>query len=285
MKRFAVVLLLLSAEGLCQLAVPTSVDSRLVLDAAGMAQRSAIHSVFLVVCPNDNSAGTGFLLKQGVLVTNAHVVGSCDKTTLYAISPANKRFGFKEVHTDKNRDLAVLKPLEPLKGGLRISVSQDPVPGTLVSTWGYPLLYTGTTPLLSVGYVAGYRVTGEDASPVKHIVVNGAFNHGNSGGPLFKSQSTDVIGVVVLTFHFYPPQVRQIIDSLAKNPNGIILGRVTDPQGNVVPISESQVTSMVLDEFYNKTQVVIGEAVSGSELTLFLNELGIRTSAPKIRRK
>jgi hypothetical protein len=33
------------------------------------------------------------------------------------------------------------------------------------------------------------------------------------------------------------------------------------------PITEAQVTAMALEEFYEKTQVMIGEAISGSEVS------------------
>ena len=56
--------------------------------------------------------------------------------------------------------------------------------------------------------------------PTKHIVVNAAFNHGNSGGPLLLAQENSVIGVVVMTFHFYPPAVHMLIEGMANQKAG-----------------------------------------------------------------
>lgn len=248
----------------------TSISSAVVLDAAGEEQRQAIKSVYLILCRSDNSAGTGFLLSNGLMVTNAHVVGTCNKDSLEAISPLNEKVVFSQIETDSGRDLALLKPSKALKGGLEIDqTSRDPVPGTTVSTWGYPLLYNGISPLLSVGYVAGFR---QDAT-VKHIVVNGAFNHGNSGGPLLASHSKKVIGVVVSTYHFFPKEIDFAIQRFKKSESGMSTGfTTTDANGATVQLLDMQVVGIILEEFYRKTQVVIGEAISASELRAFLAE-------------
>jgi len=52
-------------------------------------------------------------------------------------------------------------------------------------------------PLLSVGYLAGFMDHPIRSKPPKHLAMNGAFNPGNSGGPLFKSNEDKVIGIVV----------------------------------------------------------------------------------------
>ena len=260
-----------SLEAQTPFQVPTSVDSRLLMDAAGPEQRSFLDAVYLIVCPNEG-AGTGFLLDDRVVVTNSHVVGSCGESALFAISSKNDHVRFTKIINDKQRDLALLIPDGHLSHGLALASAKPPAPGTTVSTWGFPLLYNGTTPLLSVGYVSGFRTDESNGKPVKHIIVNGAFNHGNSGGPLFIAGSKEVIGVVVLTFHFYPPQVKQIIDGLAKTGSGLQLATHKRPDGQTESLSEAQITAMVLDEFYQKTQVMIGEAIAASEVASLMTE-------------
>jgi hypothetical protein len=242
------------------------------MDAAGPQQRSFLDAVYLIVCPTDRAAGTGFLLKNGVIVTNSHVVGGCGAETLFAISNTNAHLQFSKIINDKERDLALIVPSAHLSHGLVLSAHDTPEPGTTVSTWGYPLLYNGTTPLLSVGYISGFRTDQSYGKPVKHIIVNGAFNHGNSGGPLFLARNNEVIGVVVLTFHFYPPEVRQLIDGLASQGWGVMMGTRTLPNGQTQQVSEAQITAYVLDEFYQKTQVMIGEAIAASEVWSLLKE-------------
>jgi trypsin-like peptidase len=249
----------------------TPVAVQWTIDAAGPVQRVAIKSVFLLYCPNTQMKGTGFLLSTGLVVTNNHVVEGCSAHEMRANPFSGQEFGFEKMVTDKDVDLALLRPAKHLPGGLELASDQDPLLGTPVSTWGFPLTYNGPAPLLSMGYVAGYVKDGETGKEVKHVVVNGAFNPGNSGGPLFRSRDNKVIGVVVAKFHLYPPLVKQAIDALGKASSGLMFSG-KDDHGNPVSLSEAQITSMVLEQFYKTTQVMIGEAISVSELRAFLNK-------------
>jgi S1-C subfamily serine protease len=254
--------------------VPTSVNASMVLDAAGPEQRKSLSAIYLIECPGVG-AGSGFLLKPGIVVTNSHVVATCTEETLVGISIANKVVKFSRVIKDTNRDLALLVPTEKLTDGLTLAESDSPVPGTPVTTWGYPFLYNGTSPLLSVGYVAGFREVPPDngsGKAVKHVIVNGAFNHGNSGGPLLVAHDNQVIGIVVLTYNFYPPEVKQIIDGLGTMRSGLVVGSVTRPDGTKENLVEASVTAWVLNQFYEKTQVMIGEAIAASELAASIKE-------------
>ena len=256
--------------------VPTSVDARLVLDAAGPEQRKSLSAIYLVACPV-SGFGSGFLLDSGIIVTNAHVVGSCTEQNLFGISTSNEQVRFTRVIRDSDRDLALLVPTKKLSNGLKLSPSLHPEPGTEVSTWGYPFGYNGISPLLSVGYVSGYREVTDNGKTTKYIVVNGAFNHGNSGGPLMVSQKNEVIGIVVLTFHFYPPALKNAINALAAQGSGFIY-TVTTPGRQPEQMSEAQITAAILNEFYEKTQVMIGEAVSGTELAAMIKEHSVELS-------
>jgi len=244
------------------------------MDAAGPQQRRSLSAIYLIACPNGSAftIGTGFLLDSGVVVTNTHVVATCTEEKLFGVSTTNKRVTFSRIIKDPDRDLALLVPTEKLANGLRLAVKDNPEPGTEVTTWGYPFYYNGISPLLSVGYVSGYREVPSNGKSVKHIIVNGAFNHGNSGGPLLVSHSNEVIGVVVLTFNFYPPEVKQIIDALASQRFGSVIGTTTSPDGSKRALNDAEVTGLVLNEFYEKTQVMIGEAVAGSELAAMIKE-------------
>ncbi len=75
----------------------------------------------------------------------------------------------------------------------------------------------------------------------------------------------------MLTYHFYPPEVKATIDSLSKQKFGFMWSR-RKPDGTTEQVSEAQITAAVLEEFYEKTQVMIGEAISASELVAVLKE-------------
>ena len=51
--------------------IPTAVQW--TLDAAGPTQRAAVKSVVLLVCTKTNMKGTGFLLSDGLIVTNNRI--------------------------------------------------------------------------------------------------------------------------------------------------------------------------------------------------------------------
>ena len=74
-----------------------------------------------------------------------------------------------------------------------------------------------------------------------------------------------------MRFNFYPAGVKQIIDQLSNQKSGF-QWTFTRPDGTKQNFSEGQVTAMVLDEFYQKTQVMIGEAVAVSELKDMIKE-------------
>jgi hypothetical protein len=164
-------------------------------------------------------------------------------------------------------------PSSKLAGGLELGDDTDPPPGRTVSTWGYPLLYNGIQPLLSVGYVAGFRSVTKGARTTKHLIINGAFNHGNSGGPLMMARDNRVVGVVVTTYHFFPDYVQQTISALEAPGGGVSTGRFNRTvNGKQEAVFDEQVIGMILEEFYHKTQVMIGEAISVSELREYIIE-------------
>jgi S1-C subfamily serine protease len=249
------------------------VSTQWVLDAAGPTQRAAIKSVYLVVCPKTGKKGTAFLLSGGTMVTDNHVVDGCGSGDLWAMSPMAEKIFFSKVITDPNRDLALLRPARKLEGGLELGLDVSPKVGTAVTTWGFPLIYNGPAPLLSVGYVAGYNEAHIGQATVKHIVVNGAFNPGNSGGPLLIASDNKVVGIVVWKMRLIPDWVQTLISGLS-HPSAVscCAATVTLPDGTKKGVSNEEAASMVLQQFYDTVQVMIGEATSISELKAFLRE-------------
>jgi S1-C subfamily serine protease len=168
--------------------------------------KSAIKSVLMLQCPKDGIKGTGFVLSGGgIITTNSHVVGNCSAEELVGISAVSTEpVKFKgNIEKDPNRDLAVLCATKPLPFGLALKGDENPPVETEVETWGFPLSYQDPAPVLSRGYIAGYTL-GKDPQtgnlknpPVRHLIVNGALNPGNSGGPLIDRTTGKVIGIVV----------------------------------------------------------------------------------------
>ena len=263
------------------------ISTRWLLDAVGDTGRSAINAVYRIACPNTQSKGTGFLLKSGGLVTNWHVIChcaarintatpcSCDPAAIVqdviAIGSKGQQERFRRLSFDQHADLALLELHLTLQGGVDIRTDFDIPIGTQVCTWGYPLGYDGPAPILTTGYLAGFVDPGKP--PVKHYVVNAAFNPGNSGGPLFVAGEDKVIGVVVSKHAPISPWLASIIEAL-KNQKGGFVYTATNAQGGRETFSEAQLVAEVLLYFRQMTQVVLGEAIYGEDLTLFITARG-----------
>ncbi|MDO9529196.1 MAG: serine protease [Syntrophales bacterium] len=252
-----------------------------LLNAVGDSGKTAIKSVYMIYCKKTASKGSGFLLKDGPIITNEHVIRDCQANDIIAISPTGVKFAIKDVKIDTARDLAALIPQQKLSDGVLLGDDADISAGEIVWTWGYPLGYNGPAPLLSVGYLSGfkaYKNNQTSSNLVKHLVVNAAFNSGNSGGPLFRANSDKVIGVVVnKALPLFTPFVKSAVEAFSKQSSGFQFSG-TDASGKPIEMSEAQIVAEIVKSLRDMSQVMIGEAISVSELEAFLNGNGITFS-------
>lgn len=228
----------------------------------------------MIVCQATGSKGSGFLIENGLIVTNEHVVRGCDARQIFAHSAYGKAIRISQLWIDSNRDLAILRPAEILTGGLALGDSSTLQVGESVMTWGYPLGYNGPAPLLSVGYLAGFMLHQTGVLEKKHLVVNGAFNSGNSGGALFRSSDNMVIGVVVSKHAPISQYHQSAIEALAKNSSGVTY-TATNENGDIKGFVESQLVAELLTHMRSLTQVMIGEAVAIEELKAMISEIDL----------
>jgi S1-C subfamily serine protease len=241
------------------------ISTKWTLDAAVNIGRAAIKSVYMIVCPKTTSKGTGFLLSNGPIITNEHVIKGCNHNDVIGFSSQGDRITFSKMVTDAERDLCMLFPSIQLEDGLSIRKDDTLTIGSMVCTWGFPLGYNGPAPLLSVGYLSGFKEHVVQSRLLKHLVVNGAFNPGNSGGPLFLANENRVIGIVSTKHAPISNYLISAIRALASNQSGIVF-TATDDKGNSKDFVESQLVAEILVYFRNMTQVMIGEAISTTEL-------------------
>ena len=146
-----------------------------------------------------------------------------------------------------------------VKAPLPITTESKFSMGAQVSTWGYPEGYGGQLALLSVGHLAGVE---EQRSPsgkvVRRWVVNGAFNRGNSGGPLLDTRKAAVIGIISSKL---APMSKELSAALRK------LKRSSRPGDKDL--------AKLIEHLRNQTQLVIGFATMNKDLRAFLVENGI----------
>lgn len=256
--------------------IPTS--TQWTRDAVGDSGRQAVDSVYLIEGQSTQSQGTGFLLENGFIITNQHVIGGNSSNEIIAHSAFGEEVSFTNILTDVNRDLAALEPETNLVDGLRLELSESIKPGTQVSTWGYPIGYGGPAPLLSVGYLAGFQEEMTSQGPVKQLVVNGAFNNGNSGGPLFISGERRVIGIVVAK-HVPLTDDQQWILNFFEQQDGGMGWQLEQKDGTKERVSLTQMVAQYLNQYHQLTQLMIGHAVDATEIAEFLKENDL--SVPK----
>ena len=252
------------------------ISTKWTLDAAGDTGRSSVNSVYMIVCPLTGVKGSGFLIDNGLIITNEHVVRSCAPSQIVAISAYGDHVQISKVWIDENRDLAILRPSKVLTGGLQLSETSSLEVGESLTTWGYPLGYNGPTPLLSVGHLAGFISHPVGTIQKKHLVVNGAFNSGNSGGALFRASDNNVIGIVVSKHAPISQYHQQAIEALSHNKSGACF-TATDENGNRKDCVESQIVAELLIHMRSLTQVMIGEAIAVEELKSMLQEIDLST--------
>lgn len=140
--------------------------------------------------------GSGFIVdRNGILLTNAHVVDNADKVTVTLKD--GRTFQGKVTGVDEVTDLAVVK-LEGVKGDLPVAVLGDS-DKVQVGDWaiavGNPLGLDNTVTLGIISTLK--RSSAQVGIPDKRlefIQTDAAINPGNSGGPLLNAQG-EVIGI------------------------------------------------------------------------------------------
>jgi serine protease Do len=146
----------------------------------------------IVVISTADGWGSGFFVtKDGVVVTNAHVVQG--HSSVSVVLSDGRTIESSDIYVDEDRDLALIK----LSGGdfplLKVSHALPPVGADVLAIGSPGIGSTMLTNTVTKGIVSGIR-TFDDGT---WIQTDTAVNHGNSGGPLIDSQG-EVVGVNTL---------------------------------------------------------------------------------------
>jgi S1-C subfamily serine protease len=174
------------------------------------------------VLPVERSAGTGFLIDGGRIITNAHVVRDAKQVLVKRHQLADP-FVARVEAVGHDCDLALLRVDDPAfsKGVKTLPIGALPEPRSQVTTYGYPAggqELSSTTGIVSRVEVQTYVHSEADS----HLAVqtDAAINPGNSGGPVI--QNGKVVGVAFQgasqlqnTGYFIPSMIlRHFLDDL-----------------------------------------------------------------------
>ena len=229
--------------------------------------------VLRVQCQSSVQLGTAFVHKSGLVVTASHVVASCSPTDLRLVDSLGKFVSVKSAKVDTDIDLALLTPQELFAPGLKINQSESLVVGTTLAIWGFPSGYGGEIPLLTVGYLSGTGVVA-NPKPHKRLLVNAAFNSGNSGGPVIETASMTVVGIVNAKLTPIPQEIEAALGALELQSTGQTY-TVTRQDGSTTKVTEAQLVASVLHYLRSQTQLVLGTAVLSTDLNEFLRKNGV----------
>lgn len=172
--------------------------SRIVVDVARKVSNSVVQ--VRVVKKNKNASGTpmeangsGFLIStDGLLVTNNHVAGDCEKITI--VLQDGRQYQPVIVGFDPYTDLAVLKIDASGLKALSFANSDHLQVGQMAIAVGNPygFNYTVTAGVVSA---LGRTLRSETGRMIENVIqTDAALNPGNSGGPLVNSRG-EIIGV------------------------------------------------------------------------------------------
>lgn len=231
-------------------------------------------SIVRVLCKARGSLGTGWVHNSGRVITAAHVVDGCQPAEI-EVHLGNRAVKVVDLKADTFIDLAVLETSERIPGGLLIGTGENVAVGDVLVTWGFPFGYVGLDAMVSVGYLAAVGPVQTQTKPVMRAFVNGAFNSGNSGGPVIELQGQTVVGVVHAKLAPLPADVQAALLALQKQSSGFVY-TATTPDGKKFEFSEAQVVSRVLEHLRSQTQLVIGISVLLGDLREFLTKHGIK---------
>jgi S1-C subfamily serine protease len=145
------------------------------------------------------SSGTGFVVKPGIIVTNAHVIGEeliSGVEIHFPSAPADKQgpLPAELLYEDPKRDLAFLKVATDLPV-TQVIPSYTFVKGEDITVIGNPGL--GDDVVLENAISRGVMSSKTTIEGMNFLQLSMSVNPGNSGGPVFDS-SGQVIGVVTL---------------------------------------------------------------------------------------
>jgi S1-C subfamily serine protease len=142
----------------------------------------------VVIIKTNESMGSGFFIsKEGIIVTNAHVVGYDSRVSV--LTKDQKALLGTVVAVDVNRDLALVSVMGDDHPSLALgNIGKEGMVGNDVIAIGIP---EGLSWSISKGIISAIR----DVKGILILQTDTAINRGNSGGPLISLNSGRVIGI------------------------------------------------------------------------------------------
>lgn len=157
----------------------------------------AVFIIEKLVSDDHMKQGTGFLLDDVGLVTNAHVVEgiTSENYELYDVYRHYQEDDKKKclpISYSVDNDIAILEPHDDFKKVTRYKIGNDRYlqVGDVITVVGFPNYSPGMTPYIREGRIVSQKTM----EGKKTWIVDAPINHGCSGGPVL-NEKHEVIGV------------------------------------------------------------------------------------------
>lgn len=190
------------------------------------------------------SGGTGFFVSDdGKIATEAHVVGDSNNIVVF-VQNEQSQYTATILEKNKDADLAIIKIAKISTPSVKMANFESVAEGEEVGFIGYPLYFQ--IPLLTKGIISakGNYKLDDTLNPIKLSIINSFVNRGNSGGPLFKAKTGEVIGIVNSR-----SKTNEVANQIIRLPDNYSPGMTI---GGVDPITLSV-------ETYNRAVGLIGD--------------------------
>ena len=176
------------------------------------------------------SVGSGFVIADGYVVTNAHVIAGADADAIRVTDLDGRIFDATPVLFDPSLDVAVLYAPRLDLPALRFA-SAEPPRGAVAAALGYP--GGGTLTIVPAAVASRYAATGLDIYGDERVrreilELRAAIERGDSGGPLILENGT--VGGVVFAESRTNEDVGYALSPIA------VAGRVSPGIGRTTPV-------------------------------------------------
>ena len=166
----------------------------LALTPEEVAQTALASTALIVIQDNRgrSSFGSGFIIGEGQIATNAHVVEGASSGTVKLVDAETEHAIDSILAIDRAHDLAIVEATGITASALSLGDSDTVQVGQSVYAAGNPQGLTGT---FSSGIISAIRSEGNDLVSDTILQMTAPVSPGSSGGPLLNAEA-QVVGVV-----------------------------------------------------------------------------------------
>ncbi|WP_104081866.1 MarP family serine protease [Cryobacterium sp. Y11] len=173
---------------------PDAAEADTSSPALAVAAQSVVRITGTAYACGQSQSGSGFVVTDGRVITNAHVVAGVDRPVIE--TPSGEALAGEIVYFDPVDDLAIISV--PGLSAAPLTVGENLRAGSAAIADGYPFggpFVSDPARVLALGTISVADIYGQDPTQRQVYTVASDVQQGESGGPLL-SESGLVVGVI-----------------------------------------------------------------------------------------